>query len=168
MKQLSMFDAMAENETKREIVVPKAADGERVYSIPEDVWRTRCKYCIHKNAEKNAAIPASVIYRYSYEKVIPCRILTVAQPNKMPGECMSFAPVHHLYGICETCVHDNMFAEGFCQKKDHAEKRRVYWGKSYNNDKPDYWGEHRLSVCDDYEPKAEDLIRPEEEAKTNG
>lgn len=160
--QLSIFDALAENEPKREIVIPKAAEGEKVYSIPEDVWRTRCRWCIHKKAEKNVPIPAGVIWRYSYENVIPCRIMGIARMNDRPGECMSFAPIHNLYGICETCRNSNIFEEGYCTKADHAEQRRVYWGQTYNNDKPDYWGRHRLSVCDDYEPEADDLIRPEE------
>lgn len=164
-RQLSIFDAMAENEPEQEISLPKATEGEMMYTIPEDVWKTRCRYCGHRNAEKNVPIPASVVWRYAYEKVLPCRILTVARPNDRPGECMSFTPIHNLYGICATCKHDNCFMEGYCKKADHAEQRRVYWGKTYNNDKPDYWGRHRLSVCDDYEPEADDLIRPEEEAK---
>lgn len=164
-KQLTIFDAMAENGPEPEITVPAAAEGERVYTIPEDVWKTRCRYCLHRNAEKNVPIPDGVVWRYSYEKVLPCRIITICRPNDMPGECMSFAPIYNLYGICATCVSNNCFVEGFCTKADHAQQRRVYWGQTYNNNQPDYWGRHRLSVCDDYVPDAEDLIRPEEEGQ---
>ena len=158
-RQVSIYDVLAENEPKREIVLPKAQPGETVYTIPEDVWNTRCRYCIHKNAEKNIPIPAGVIWRYSYEKVLPCRVMGVSRPNEMPGECMSFAPIHNLYGICATCKHDNCFHEGWCTKEDHAEQRRVFYGQDYGNAKADYWGRHRLSVCDDYDPESDDLIR---------
>ena len=164
-KQLTIFDAMAENGPEPEIAGPAAAEGETVYTIPEDVWKTRCRYCGHRNAEKNVPIPAGAAWRYAYEKVLPCRIITVCRPNDMPGECLSFTPIHNLYGICETCVSNNCFAEGFCTKADHAQQRRVYYGQTYNNNQPDYWGRHRLSVCDDYVPDAEDLIRPEEEGQ---
>ena len=89
--------------------------------------------------------------------------MAIAQPGKrLPGECFSFAPETNIHGICATCKHDNVFHEGYCTKEGHAEQRRVFYGTAYNNSKPDYWGRHRLSVCDDYEPEAEDLVRIEE------
>lgn len=154
IQQVSIYDVIAESEPKKEIHLPKI-QGDRVYSIPDDVWETRCRICIHRNAEKNAPIPSSIVHKPYYEKMIPCRIMSVSRPNDMPGECMSFAPVHNLYGICATCRNSNCFLDGFCRKADHAEQRRVYYGQDYGGDerKRDYWGRHRLSVCDDYDPE---------------
>ena len=154
IQQVSIYDVIAESEPKKEIHLPEIP-GETVYTIPDDVWENRCRICIHKNAEKNAQIPISIVHKPYYEKLIPCRIMSVSKPNDMPGECMSFAPVHNLYGICETCRNSNYFLDGFCRKADHAEQRRVYYGQDYGGDerKRDYWGRHRLSVCDDYDPE---------------
>ena len=57
-------------------------------------------------------------------------------------------------GICENCRHNNIFCDGFCMKADHAEQHRVFYGKEFggNDRERDYWGRHRLSVCNDYEP----------------
>lgn len=156
-KQMTIFDAMAEMEPKPTVVIPKV-EGERKYTIPDDVWRNRCQYCGHKQAEENAEIPISVIHKYAYQHLVPCRILSIARPNEMPGECLSFSP-YNLYGICETCQHNNCFIEGFCMKKDHAPERRVMYGGDYGGDekKRDYWGRHRFSTCDDYEPNRDGL-----------
>lgn len=153
IQQVSMYDVLAEGEPKKEIHLPEAP-GERVYTIPEDVWATRCRICIHRNADKNAQIPISIVHKPYYEKLIPCRIMSVARPNEMPGECMSFAPRRDLYGICATCRHDNCFMDGFCDKPGHAEQHRLYYGQDYGGDdrKRDYWGRHCLSTCDDYDP----------------
>lgn len=136
------------------VAIPQAQSGEKVYAIPADVWETRCTLCVHKNWKENWAVPAALVHKQKYAELIPCRILGVCRPNDRPGECMSFSPRIDVYGICETCVHNNIFADDFCMKQGHAEERRVYWGKDFGGDarNVDYYGRHRLSVCDDYEP----------------
>ena len=154
-EQISMYDLMRAEEKPAKIVIPTASyDGERVYTIPNDVWEKRCRFCVHKNAEENVPIPLWAVHRRQYEEIIPCRIMAISQPNKRPGECMSFAPKMSTYGICETCKHNNIFHEGFCMKEGHAEQRRVCYGTHYGGDekKIDYYSRHRLSVCDDYKP----------------
>ena len=153
--QISIDDLLMETEEQKkpEIPVPKY-DEEKVYTIPEDVWEKRCRFCVHKNAEDNIPIPLWAVHKPQYSESIPCRIMAISRPNVMPGECMSFAPKMSTYGICETCRHNNIFHDGFCTKPDHAEQRRVCYGGNYGGDqrKIEYYGRHRLSVCDDYEP----------------
>ena len=138
---------------------PVAAPGERVLTIPDDVWETRCIHCVHKNAEKNVPLPAWAAFKHRYNAILPCQIMGISRTHDRPGECMSFAPKSSCYGICATCEHNNSFTDGFCMKKDHAPQRRVFYGKDYGGDakKIDYWGRHALSVCDDYEP--DELVR---------
>ena len=153
--QITIDDLLCEAEPKPEVVIPVARySGEKVFTIPDDVWETRCVYCKHKNAEENRPIPLWAVHNQHYTKVIPCRILGVCRPNDKPGECMSFAPRIDCYGICATCKHNNSFHDGFCMKEDHAPQRRVFYGQTYGGDerKLDYYGRHALSVCDDYEP----------------
>lgn len=157
-KQVSIYDLMTEQQ--EEVKIPVASSGEKTYTIPDDVWKTRCQYCVHKCGKENHPVPFAVVHKHQYRHLLPCRILSIAFMDKMPGECLSFAPLD-VYGICETCKYNNMFHEGFCLKKDHAEQRRVFYGQAYNNNQ-DYWGRHRLSVCDDYEPAREGLLRMEE------
>lgn len=149
-RQISFDDLIMEDEEK--VTLPDS-EGCKAYRIPDDVWENRCRFCVHKHAEDNRPIPMDVIHRPMYSHMIPCRIMTVSRPNDKPGECMSFAPKADTYGICETCKRNNIFADGFCLKKDHAEQRRVFFGESYSADERlrDYYGRHRLSVCDDYE-----------------
>ena len=152
-RQMSIYELMPEEEP--EVVLPQPAAGERVYTIPQDVWENRCRICVHKRGEENIPMPKSAVWQYRYEEIIPCRIMGISQPNVMPGECMSFAPAQWAWGLCATCKHDaGTFHEGFCFKEDHAEQHRVCYGTHYGGDdrKRDYWGRHRLSTCDDYEP----------------
>lgn len=127
---------------------------DKVYMIPQDVWENRCSKCVHKNAMKNIPVPVGAVHKHQYAEIIPCRIMSLCRPNEMPGECMSFAPKIGTYGICDSCRFNNHFSDGFCSKEDHAPQRRVYWGGDYGGDEKnrDYWGRHRFSVCDDYEP----------------
>ena len=158
IQQIRMEEFLEDKEeTNQELpYIPYCDEKTDAYRIPENIWENRCKYCIHKQGEKNLPIPKSEVYRPRIE--LPCRIIAIAQPGKrMPNECFSFAPAN-VYGICATCKHDNSFCDGWCMKKDHKEERRVFYGITYNNSKPDYWGRHRLSVCDDYEPESKDLI----------
>ena len=117
-----------------------------------------------ENAEENVPVPASAVHKYKYSDILPCRILGVCHPNDMPGDCMSFAPRMDVYGICATCKHSNQFHDGFCLKENHAEQRRVFYGKDYGGDerKIDYYGRHRLSVCDDYAP--DEYVKKESKA----
>lgn len=153
--QITIDDLLCEAEPREKAVeLPAPATGERVLTIPDDVWETRCAYCVHKNAEKNIPIPARVVYVYRYDKLLPCHIMGICRANDKPGECMSFAPRYDCYGICATCKHNNSFYDEFCMKEDHAPQRRVFYGMTYGGDerKLDYYGRHALSVCDDYEP----------------
>lgn len=153
--QISIDEYLRHEEppAKIEIPVTKNEIGT-VFKIPEDVWQERCQLCIHKNAEENIPVPLWAVHRPQYSEIIPCRIMAISRPNVRPGECMSFAPRFGLKGICESCRHNNIFHEGFCMKEDHAEQHRVFWGTDYGGDarRVDYYGRHRLSVCDDYEP----------------
>ena len=163
-RQICFDDLIREDERKEEekVTIPLATDG-KAYKIPDDVWESRCRFCVHKHAEENRPVPMLAVYKPMYSHLIPCRIMTVAHPNDQPGECMSFAPKQDTYGICETCRHNNIFADGFCLKKDHAPQRRVFMGHHYNVDErlKDYYGRHRLSTCDDYEPEGNGLKKME-------
>lgn len=153
MNQITIDDLLKEEKQKVEPPIVKAK-GEKVYTIPDDVWRTRCQKCAHKNGEENIPIPLWAINKPQYSDIIPCRILSLCRPNEMPGECMSFAPEFGLCGICESCEYNSYFHDGFCTKPDHGKQRRVYYGTDYGGDekKVDYYSRHRLSVCDDYKP----------------
>jgi hypothetical protein len=153
--QISMDELLRNEEPPVKVEIPVAMFGdEKVYRIPDDVWEGRCKLCIHRNGAENIPVPIKAVHKPQYSEIIPCRIMTVSRPNDRPGECMSFAPRMDTYGICGTCIHNSIFHEGFCTKIDHAEEHRVYWGTDYGGDerKVDYYGRHRLSVCDDYAP----------------
>ena len=154
MGQISIDDLLREKETPSKVVIPSSGPGEKVYRIPEDVWETRCSLCVHKHAQENIEVPLWAVHKPQYSGIIPCRIMTISRPNERPGECMSFTPRIDCYGICETCEHDNIFSEGFCMKKDHAEQHRVFYGMDYGGDerKIDYYSRHRFCVCADYEP----------------
>ena len=129
-------------------------DGERFITIPDEIWRNRCTYCKHKESTVNWPLPVSEIDRPGDK---PCRIIRLFS-EKMPGECANFTP-DNVYGICGTCIHDNYFCKGFCDKADHAPQRRVFWGNDLGGS--DYYGRHRLSTCDDYEPNRSDLKKVE-------
>ena len=151
-KQMSIYELMEKAEEKHVGEIP-IQPGEKVYQIPDDVWETRCKWCVHRVKEENRKIPASVVFINWYrEHVIPCRIMSLAKMNERLGECMSFEPGLNMKGICYTCEHDNMFHDGFCTKEGHAEQRRVCWGNNYGEDekKIDYYARHRFCTCDDY------------------
>ena len=159
--QITFSEIISEHRTEPEYMIPVCDENTDAYRIPDDIWNTRCRFCIHRHGAENIPVPKSEVHRPYLEKVIPCRIMAISHPGaQITGECMSFSPVD-VYGICGTCKHDNLFCEGWCMKEDHGEERRVFYGKTYNNDKPDYWGRHRLSVCDDYEPESGELIRME-------
>jgi len=154
--QISMEEYLRREEPPVKVEIPVAKEtGEKVYTIPQDVWETRCRICTHKHGAENIPVPLWAVHMYRYEALIPCKIMSISRPNDRPGECMSFRPkIFKVKGICESCVYNNQFAEGFCTKKDHAEQHRVYWGGHFGGDARniDYWGRHTLSVCDDYEP----------------
>ena len=157
--QITLFELMNNPPVKEDQIdkpedLPVAAPGERVLTIPGNVWETRCVHCVHKNAEKNVPVPAWAAFKYRYDKILPCRIMGICRANDRPGECMSFAPRSDCSGICATCEHNNPFFDGFCTKADHAPERRVFYWMDYGGDarNVDYWGRHALSVCDDYEP----------------
>lgn len=163
--QISMTELLEEQQTTEKPAIryqPSITvcdEHTDAYRIPEGIWETRCKYCIHKNADQNIPVPKAEVHRPYMEIFLPCRIMAIAHPGeRMAGECFSFAQ-RNVYGICATCKHDNVFCEGWCTKAGHGEEKRVFYGVTYPNSKPDYWGRHRLCVCDDYEPEADDLIK---------
>ena len=147
--QISIDDLLRKDEPPVKVEIPVARyENETVYMIPEDVWEGRCQKCVHKNAEKNLPVPLWAVHRPQYSEIVPCRIMTVARPNDIPGECGSFTPRLDTYGICRTCIHTSHFHDGFCMKADHAPAHQVCigcdWGQEYYR--------QSLSVCDDYEP----------------
>ena len=152
-RQISI-DELLRPVVKIEIPLPMS-DEEKIYTIPQDVWETRCIHCEHKNASENRPIPSWAVWKHQYSEIIPCRIMTLSHPGReMTGECMSFAPKLKTPGICYSCEHSNCFHEGFCMKEDHAPQRRVFYGTNYGGDEKnkDYWSRHVLSICDDYKP----------------
>ena len=88
IRQVSIYDVIAESEPEKEIHLPKIP-GDRVYTIPDDVWESRCRICIHRNAEENAPIPISIVHKPYYEKMIPCRIMSIARIRSTT--CTGFA-----------------------------------------------------------------------------
>ena len=157
MGQISI-DEYLRQETEPVVVKAPAPlnEMETVFVIPDDVWENRCAYCVHKNASENVRIPLWAVHKPQYEEIVPCRIMAIARTQDRPGECMSFSPRMTICGICETCRYNNIFHDGFCIKEDHSDQRRVFYGQDYGGDERnrDYYGRHRLSVCDDYEPDA--------------
>ena len=119
---------------------------ERFITIPDEIWSSRCRYCSHRTSDINWPFPLSQLDRPGGK---PCRIIRLFK-SKIPGECVNFTP-DNVYGICETCEHNNYFCKGFCMKKGHAEQRRVFYGNDLGGS--DYYGRHRFSTCADYEPK---------------
>ena len=122
---------------------------EATIKIPDDVWENRCRWCVHRIRDENMTVERSRIWNASYRDRLPCRIIGIAMHSLIPGECKSFHP-NWVYGICETCEHNNMFAEGFCRAECQPNKRKVFVGEGYGN--PAYWAEHALSTCDNYTP----------------
>lgn len=117
--------------------------------IPDNVWENRCRYCIHGNINGLQEIPKSWIWKNYHDQDRPCKIIGVSHPDESTGECSSFAP-NHIYGICATCKHDNIFHEGYCMMPEQPNRRQIYTGQGYS--KPSYWAVHRLSTCDNYTP----------------
>ena len=154
--QISIDDLLRAEEKPAKIVIPIAKyDGEKIYTIPEDVWEKRCRFCMHRRGLENIPVPIWAVHTVRYEEIIPCRIMAISHPNERPGECMSFTPKITTYGICATCRHNAWeFHEGFCFKEDHGEQYRVCFGQHYggSDKKIDYYARHRLSRCEDYEP----------------
>lgn len=131
-----------------------------IYEIPDDVWEGRCQWCVHRQGNENRKIPAAWMWRYCHDQDKPCRIMSVSRPNDIPGECRSFAP-NHIFGICATCKHDSSFGEDHCDRDGQPNKRQVFIGQGYQDEA--YWGVHRLSTCDGYEPDSDwfDIMRRE-------
>lgn len=144
-EQISMDELMKPQE--KEITEIPVRNGY-VKQIPEDVWENRCQICIHKRGAKNVPCDLSVVWRSCYDKLIPCRIISIAHCCDIPGECKSFAPRMDVYGICKTCKHSNHFHEGFCMKDGHAPEHQIYIGQDYGKE----CYRHDLCGCDDYEP----------------
>lgn len=126
---------------------------EDVIRIPDDVWENRCQWCAHKNPavkeNRNVEKWEPMSPQQSVLKSLPCRILSVSRPNRIPGECMSFSP-NHIYGICWTCKWDNLFHEpSYCLFSDQPEAHPVYAGNDYG---ARYFKEHYLCTCENYGP----------------
>lgn len=123
-------------------------DRDRLITIPDDIWEKRCRLCVHRSSNLNWPFPVSCIDRPGER---PCRIIRFFRSEKQ-GECINFMPNHDARGTCYSCKYNNQFFDGFCEKKNHAEQRRVYYAKDLGGDqkKRDYWGRHIQSVCNDY------------------
>ena len=64
-KQISIDDLLRKPEPK--VVLPASKyDGEKVFTIPDDVFQNRCIHCKHKNAEKNVPIPLWAVHNPHY------------------------------------------------------------------------------------------------------
>lgn len=118
--------------------------------IPDDVFETRCRYCSHRMPEnENIEIPDEYLFSAAWQRKRPCQVMGICTPDKIPGECLNFAPVEY-FGICQSCEHTSQFREGYCTCKDGPiNKRRLFvghggWGS-------DYFYDHCLSTCDRYE-----------------
>ena len=147
-KQISMDDLIQEEEekTREKVTLPPVTDNtEKVYVIPDDIWKGRCRLCVHKHAEENASVPLWAVHKQQYAELIPCRIMTIAGFNDVQGECMSFTPRLDTYGICRTCVHTSIFHDGYCRKANHAQVHQVYIGQDWGQE----YYRQSLNVCDD-------------------
>lgn len=115
--------------------------------IPDDVFRNRCAWCIHRNPGRdNIEIQDREMYLHSIREKTPCLIIGVCRPNRIEGECESFYPMH-IYGICYTCAHYNNFFEDTdcCTLYERPNRHRVYAG--------DRGGvQAALFTCDRYTP----------------
>ena len=124
-----------------------------IIRIPDEVWDGRCRWCVHRQTEKNRDVVRweTSTSRQDISASVPCRILSIARYDRVQGECLSFAP-NDIYGLCMTCDHDRLFhrEEGFCELDERPNYRQVYIGQGYQD--PAYWGKHRLSTCDNYCP----------------
>lgn len=125
--------------------------------IPDDVFDTRCRYCIHgKQGVENVDIPPGWIWSSYHEKDRPCQIFGISRFNEIPGECESFNP-NYIFGICLTCEHNSCFTPGFCRRRSQPNKRKLYIGCGVlapSTPRPDYWRDHILSTCDAYHVSA--------------
>ena len=122
--------------------------------IPDDVYMNRCRWCRHGNVNgSNDEIPDEDIYKARYRDRLPCQIMGVSRFAEIPGECTSFMP-RFMYGLCNTCQHNNPFAPNYCQLPAQPNKRQLFIGHSFAKglQDPGYWGRHMLSVCDAYAP----------------
>ncbi len=122
--------------------------------IPDDVFETRCRYCMHGRPEGgNQDIPEEWIFTQFHRKDLSCNIFGISRCDRIPGECESFAP-NHIFGICYTCEYSNSFHEGFCTRGSQPNKRKIFIGNGGlgGAHHPDYWKEHVLSTCDAYRP----------------
>lgn len=120
--------------------------------IPDDVFETRCRYCMHGRPNNgNADIPDGHIFSPRYEKERSCDILGVCQCDKVEGECLSFTPLAY-FGTCMTCRYSNCFVDGFCTKEKQPNKHQLFLGHSFAGatPQPQFWGNHCLSTCDNY------------------
>lgn len=116
--------------------------------IPDDVFQTRCRYCIHgRPGKENKEIPDDKLFLNFWTEQAPCRILGISQCDKVQGECLSFHP-RKMFGICQFCAFTTSFADGYCRfPKGPMNKRRVFLGHCGS----EYYTEHALFTCDRYQ-----------------
>lgn len=124
------------------------AEGSGGVKIPDDVFTTRCRYCGHgQTGAENKEIPDDKLFIHFWAKQSPCRIIGIAQCDKVQGECLDFKP-NPMFGICEYCTFTNSFHPGFCTAPSGpVNKRRVFLGWSGIGD---YYSVHALFTCDRY------------------
>ncbi len=121
--------------------------------IPDDVFDTRCRYCIHrKQGVENKDIPEDWLWKQWHRDDMPCEIFGISHFDQIPGECVDFYP-NYIFGICLTCGFSNHFADGFCTRKEQPNKHKLYigcGGFAAGTPRPAYWRDHVLSTCDAY------------------
>lgn len=130
--------------------------------IPDQIFETRCRWCIHGNPEAgNKEIPARWVFAPVHRGDLSCKIMGVSRPGRIAeGECERFAP-HVMFGLCDSCRFNSMFNEPtFCALDDRKNYRPVYLGICYGDHRKAY-DVHRLCTCDYYKasPYWADIMR---------
>ena len=118
--------------------------------IPDDVFETRCPYCIHGQTRAgNKDIPEAWVFQIYHIKDLSCRVMGIAKYERIPGECETFQP-NDIFGICLTCMHFNSYQETTgCVLDDHPNRRCVYVVNSYGKSTYANIG----YTCDNFEVK---------------
>lgn len=99
--------------------------------IPENIFKNRCKYCLHYDPDgENRDFEPKEVFSYSIKR--SCQILSVARYFYQvihengtyfgeieniaysDGECRSFTPYLSYPGICMSCKYHNVFVDGYC------------------------------------------------------
>lgn len=127
-------------------------------SIPDSIYNTRCRYCIHFTGLPNTVGELSTGQLYSNRIETPCNIISIADYCEQKilsykpfsctyevnsDECFSFTPNYGYPGICQSCRYFNIWneKESYCAlpKKENADRHQMFNGYSSKNKKPNYF-----------------------------